>query len=57
MIEEIRNRKASLGVRWVQSETGNTYLCHAASLSEIGDLSDASLSSIGVDESSNPQND
>ena len=57
MNEETRIRKANLGVRWIRSESGNTYLLPVSRTSELGDFSDANLSSIGVDESSNPQND
>jgi hypothetical protein len=58
MFEEMRERKARLGVVWIRSaESGTTYLCPASYLSHLGSASDAELRDYGVDESLNPQND
>ncbi len=58
MFEEIQNRKANLGYVWVKAiDSGNTYLCPAASVAGLQSASDAALSEIGMDESRNPHND
>jgi hypothetical protein len=57
MFEEISNRKASLGYRWIQSQNGNTYLCPTSRYSELRDASDEKLRATCIDESMNPQND
>jgi hypothetical protein len=58
MFEEIQNRKADLGYVWMTAvDSGNTYLCPAASAAGVQTATDAVLSTIGMDESRNPHND
>ena len=57
MFEETRKRKAGLGYVWIRSESGTTYLCPSSAAAGMQSATDEELSSIGVDESSNPQND
>ena len=55
MNEDIRARKINLGINWVRSESGSTYLCPAGR--DFSGASDEELRAHCVDESSNPQND
>ena len=55
MNEDIRARKISLGINWVKSESGSTYLCPAGQ--DFSNASDEELRAHCVDESFNPQND
>jgi hypothetical protein len=58
MFEEIRNRKANLGVVWMQAtDSGITYLCPASHAGRLSSATDAELRAIGIDESTNPHND
>jgi len=49
--------KASIGIKWIKSGSGRTYLCSADAADRLGDASDADLERYCVDESENPQND
>ena len=55
MNEEIRTRKINLGINWVKSDSGSTYLCPAGE--DFSDASDAELRAHCIDESLNPKND
>ena len=55
MTNETKEFKSSIGVRWVKSESGNTYLCPSSSKVDSSD--ESSLRSHCLDESENPQND
>ncbi len=55
MNEEIRARKINLGINWVKSESGSTYLCPTGQ--DFSGASDDELRAHCVDESLNPQND
>jgi len=57
MFEEIKNRKADLGYRWIRSTSGTTYLCPTSRFAELRDASDEELRATCIDESLNPQND
>ena len=49
--------KKELGVKWIQSKSGSTYLCPVSALDRIEDPSEEQLRMICVEESKNPQND
>jgi hypothetical protein len=49
--------KRELGVQWIKSDSGNTYLCPVESLKRLDDPSEEQLKMICVDESMNPQNE
>lgn len=55
MIEEIKARKINLGINWVKTESGNTYLCPAGE--DFSGASEGELRARCVNESHNPQND
>ncbi len=55
MNEEMRARKINLGINWVKSESGSTYLCPADR--DFSGASEQELRAHCVDESLNPQND
>ena len=55
MNEEIRTRKIDLGINWVKSDSGATYLCPTGR--DFSGASDEELRAHCLDESSNPQND
>lgn len=57
MADELKEFKRELGVKWVKSESGNTYLCPTASLARLQKPTEEDLKKICVDESKNPQND
>lgn len=54
--EEARNRKSTLGLKWVRSNQ-STYLCPIGGLDNIRNASEEELRRICIDESFNPQND
>ena len=56
-MEAINEFKQSLSVKWIKSDSGNTYLCPVEALKRIDDPSEDQLKLICVDESMNPQND
>ena len=49
--------KQELGVKWIKSESGTTYLCPVESLKRLEDPSEEQLKTICVDESLNPHNE
>ena len=49
--------KQELGVKWIKSESGTTYLCPVESLKRLENPSEEQLKTICVDESLNPQNE
>ncbi len=49
--------QAEIGVKWVKSDSGTTYLCPAAALDRLSNPTEDDLRTICVDESENPQND
>jgi hypothetical protein len=57
MAEELNEFKRELGVKWIKSESGNTYLCPVEALKRLDDPSEEQLRMICVDESLNPQNE
>lgn len=56
-MEENKEFKKELSVKWIKAESGNTYLCPVNALDRIKDPKEADLKLICVDESDNPQND
>lgn len=48
--------KKQLNVKWVQGESGNTYLCPVDALNRLDNPSEEQLKTICVDESANPHN-
>jgi hypothetical protein len=57
MFDATKEFKRELGVKWVKSESGNTYLCPTAALSRLSQPTEEQLKMICVEESKNPQND
>ena len=57
MSETLNEFKRELGVKWIRSESGTTYLCPVAALNRLNDPNEDQLKLICVDESLNPQND
>jgi hypothetical protein len=55
MNEEIRARKNNLGINWVKSDSGSTYLCPAGE--DFSGATDEELRARCINESHNPQND
>ena len=52
-----RIHKHEVAVKWIKSETGNTYLCPINVLNGIENPTDEQLRMFCVEESSNPHND
>jgi hypothetical protein len=46
-----------IGVKWIKSDSGTTYLCPVEALKRLEDPSEEQLKMICVDESMNPHND
>ena len=57
MPEELNEFKRELGVKWIKSDSGNTYLCPVESLKRLENPTEEQLKMICVDESVNPQNE
>ena len=57
MADELNEFKRELGVKWIKSDSGNTYLCPLDSLKRLENPTEEQLKMICVDESENPQND
>ena len=49
--------KQALGVQWIKSESGSTYLCPVEALRRLENPTEEQLKVICVDESMNPQNE
>jgi hypothetical protein len=49
--------KKELSVKWIKSDSGNTYLCPVAALDRLKSPTEDQLKLICVEESENPQND
>jgi len=57
MADELNEFKRELGVKWIKSDSGNTYLCPLDSLKRLENPTEEQLKMICVDESENPQNE
>lgn len=57
MENETRISKQDFGIKWIKSDTGNTYLCPAGALKNFESMTDEQLKLVCVEESANPQND
>ena len=57
MADELNEFKRELGVKWIKSDSGNTYLCPVDSLKRLENPTEDQLKMICVDESENPQNE
>ena len=57
MEEQTRVHKQEVAVKWIKSDSGNTYLCPVAALGRLENPTEDQLKMICVDESTNPQND
>ena len=57
MALELNEFKRELGVQWIKSDSGTTYLCPVASLQRLDNPTEEQLKLICVDESENPQNE
>ena len=49
--------KKDIGVTWIKSSSGQTYLCSASALAKIENPTEDDLRRLCVNESENPQND
>ena len=54
---ELNEFKRELGVQWIKSESGSTYLCPVEALKRLENPTEEQLKLICVDESMNPQNE
>lgn len=54
---EPKVEKKELSVKWIKSDSGNTYLCPVSALNRLENPTEEQLKLICVDESENPQND
>ena len=52
-----RIHKQAIAVKWMKSETGNTYICPLNAMQGIENPTDEQLRMHCVEESLNPQND
>jgi len=57
MALELNEFKRELGVKWIKSDSGSTYLCPVAALQRLENPTEEQLKLICVDESDNPQNE
>ena len=57
MSETLSEFKRELGVKWIKSDSGNTYLCPVESLKRLENPTEEQLKLICVDESLNPHNE
>jgi hypothetical protein len=55
-MSEDKTFKAQFSVKWIKSDSGNTYLCPADAFDRIDDRSESALARFCTDESENPQN-
>ena len=56
MENERMRTKMNLGIQWVKSESGNTYLCPVGALDGIQSPTEADYNKFCVNESNNPHN-
>ena len=56
MLEEKQAFKSEINVKWVQAESGRTYLCPVKAFERIENPNEDDLKKICVDESDNPEN-
>ena len=49
--------RPQIGVKWIKSDSGTTYLCPATALDRYPNYTEQDLRSLCLDESENPQND
>jgi hypothetical protein len=56
-MEENKEYKKELSVKWIKAPSGQSYLCPVNALKRINNPSEEQLKTICVDESKNPQND
>jgi hypothetical protein len=56
-METMNQFKKELSVKWIKTDSGNTYLCPVSALDRFENPSEEQLRTICVDESKNPQND
>jgi hypothetical protein len=57
MSETLNEFKRELGVKWIKSDSGHTYLCPVESLKRLENPTEEQLKLICVDESLNPHNE
>ncbi len=56
-MEEQKEFKKELSVKWIKAKSGTTYLCPVKALEHIDGSAEDQLKMICVEESLNPQND
>lgn len=54
MVNHMNEHKRDLGVRWIQAESGTSYLCPISALEDLEQPTDEKLKEICIDESMNP---
>jgi len=52
-----KGNKHHFGIKWVRSESGNTYLCPLREVRRLKRLTDDELRRLAINESLNPQNE
>lgn len=57
MTENTREFVSSIGIKWIKSDSGNTYLCQASAIDGMSNPSEEDLRNACQSESDNPQND
>ena len=57
MVEQNKEFKQQLGVKWIKADSGHTYLCPVSALDRLQNPNEEQLRMICVEESENPQND
>ena len=56
MFDKENEFKREVNVKWIKSESGNTYLCPVDALNRLNEPKEEELRMICVDESENPEN-
>lgn len=56
MFEKESQFKREVNVKWIKTESGNTYLCPADALKRLRNPKEDDIKRICVDESDNPEN-
>jgi hypothetical protein len=56
-MDERKEFKQQLSVKWIKGQSGKTYLCPVNALDRLSNPTEEQLKTICVEESQNPQND
>jgi hypothetical protein len=55
-MDDLKEFKKELSVKWIRAKSGRTYLCPVDALGKLDSPTEDDLKKICVDESDNPQN-